>query len=127
MDKMEKKKTNASDEASKINEDELEQVAGGIGATWDCWFKGKDDSNLTVYPADTQFIEMECVATCFDGLTQCACHGTDRCVGKKHKMEKAIFEGHTDTLKGIKTMTAFPHPTNQYNHVTRAARYFVPL
>ena len=118
---------NTNNDAKKVKVEELEAVSGGVGATWDCWFKGKEDAKLTLHPADTQFVEMECVAVCFNGLTQCACHGTDRCVGKKHKMEKAIFEGHTDPMQGVKTMTAFPHPTSQYNHVTRAARYFVPL
>ena len=98
-----------NNEIKRVNEDELEEVSGGVGATSDCWFQWGGSSGKHWRESDT----LPCSrVSCFKGLTQCACHGTDRCVGKMHKMDNQ----HTTSPTGAPMVRAQPHPFNHYNH-----------
>ena len=108
------KKKNAIEE---IEEEELEKVAGGIGATADCWFKHHENG----YTGETQkdgIVYMKCyMGSCFGLFTQCACHGTDRCENKMHKMD--VWHTKTNIGNWKWTSTVKPHPYNLYNHESK--------
>ena len=112
---------NENNETKTINEEELEQVTGGVGATWDCWFDGggsKWTAEDGIKPAGFEFGSVACRRdSCFNGLTQCACHGTDRCVGKMHKMDKPFEDEGGGPGAGIMTFKSAPYPQHQYNHM----------
>ena len=90
---------------SEITQEELAQVSGGTHFTSKkCFFK----PSQTTIPKG-EITEMLCIASCFEGSEVCACHGTDRCVGKIHKME---YYRYMNTHLSYK-----PAPITKYNHI----------
>ena len=75
-------------ETKTINEEELEQVAGGVGDGEQCYFH--PHAQGTGYGekqgADPSYIWMKCS---YGGLgcKGCACHGRNHCVDCWHKVE----------------------------------------
>ena len=116
-----------SNETQKVNEEELEQVAGGVGAAWDCWFQSAGWVNQLQEPG-FEFTTYICGrSSCFEGLSQCACHGTDRCVGRMHKMDKASpakGSGPGGFGAGHPGFESMPYPKDQYNHKNLEVRFW---
>ena len=96
--------------AAELSESELESVAGGVNAQEECWFH--DASNGYLIDLGTIVDgRLPCEqSSCFQllGLIQCACHGTDRCVGKMHTVE---LDYSKQQYVGV-SLT----PKNQYRH-----------
>ena len=81
-------KTNENNEAKKVGEEELEQVAGGSGDGEKCFFypKGLDASFYEKQGADPSYVWLKCTYS-GAGCWGCACHGRPHCVDCWHKVE----------------------------------------
>jgi|GEM_PF-6394763 len=105
-----------------IREEDLEAAAGGVGATWDCWFQGGGG-----FSGDLQWLG--CTrGSCFKGLTQCACHGTDRCINKMHKMDTEKMQYFGPVYYGREQKAnIFPYPMEQYDHGSKPKTSWMPV
>ena len=85
----------------EINENQLEDVAGGTGDR-DCWFMPQKPYQ---YKRMYGTVAIKCESKCFNPYA-CRCHDTVFCEDKWHLMEQDPYE----------LLRWFATPRNLYNH-----------
>ena len=77
---------NQNEEIRSLSEEQLQDVAGGVGEWKKCYFTPAGGQEQRVDSFGRTTYHMKCASRCGIGWTSCSCLATARCVDKWHIM-----------------------------------------